>query len=89
MISYSSTWSPQAHLHKAGMLWFMSDINQLSLLTPFYSVLVYFTLYGPFNCISFHKFSQQLCFLTLFFWSYLCLIGPFNYISLYESLLQP
>ena len=23
----------------------------------------------PFNCISFHKFSRQLCFLTLFFWS--------------------
>ena len=30
-----------------------------------------------------------LRFLTLFFWSYLCLIGPFNYMSLYESLLQP
>ena len=28
------------------------------------------------------------CFLTLFFLSYLCLIGPFNYISLSESLLQ-
>ena len=27
--------------------------------------------------------------LTLFFWSYLCFIVPFNYVSLYESLLQP
>ena len=29
------------------------------------------------------------CFLTLFFRSYFCLIGPFNYISLYESLPKP
>ena len=48
-----------------------------------------FCLCGPFNCISFHKFSRQLSrFLTLFFRSYLRLLGPFNYISLYESLLQ-
>ena len=32
---------------------------------------------------------KTLRFLILFFWSHLCLIGPFNYISLYESLLQP
>ena len=32
---------------------------------------VCFCLYGPFNCISFHIFSWQLCFLTLFFQSYL------------------
>ena len=30
-----------------------------------------------------------LRFLTLFFRSYLCLIGPFNLMSVYESLLQP
>ena len=36
------------------------DINQPSLPTPFYSVLVYFGLSGPFNCISFHKFSRHL-----------------------------
>ena len=42
-----------------------------------------FRLSGSFNCIWFHKFSQQLCFLTLFFRSYFCLIGPFNYISLF------
>ena len=28
------------HLHAVGMLWFMSDINQLSFPTPFHSVLV-------------------------------------------------
>ena len=34
-------WSPQAHLYVVRMLWFMSkDINQPSLTTPFYSVLV-------------------------------------------------
>ena len=27
--------------------------------------------------------------LSLFFCSYFCLIGPFNHISLYESLVQP
>ena len=30
-----------------------------------------------------------LRFLTLFFRTYLCLIGPFNYIFLYESILHP
>ena len=44
--------SPRAHLHVVGMLRFMSDINQPSLPTPFYSVLVaVFCLYCPFNCI--------------------------------------
>ena len=51
----------------------------------FYS-RVYFCPYVPFNCISFHR---TLCFLTLFFRSYPRLIGLFNYMSLYESLLQP
>ena len=51
---------------------------------------VCFYLYGPFDCISFHKFPQQLsCFLTLFFWCYFCLIGLFSYIALYRSLPQP
>ena len=40
-----------------------------------------FCLHGPFNCISFHKFSGQLSvFSTLFFRSYLCLIGSPNII---------
>ena len=44
---------------------------------------VCFCLYGPLNCISFHKLSRQLsafslCSSGLFF----CLIGPFNCISL-------
>ena len=35
-----TVWSPRAHLHVVGMLWFMSDINQPSLPTPLHSVLV-------------------------------------------------
>ena len=49
----------------------------------FFCSCVYFCLYDPFNCISFHKLFRQLSsFLTLFFWSY---FGPFNCVSLYES----
>ena len=45
-----------------------SDINQLSLPAPFYFCSrVRFCLYGPFNCISFHKFSRQLSAFSLLF----------------------
>ena len=55
-----------------------------------FSSCVCFCLYNPFNCISFHKFSPKTPrFLTLFFWSYFCLSGLFNYISLSETLPQP
>ena len=37
---------------------YVFDINQPSLPTAFYSVLASICLYGPFNCISFHKFSR-------------------------------
>ena len=38
---------------------------------------VYFCISCPFNCIPFHKILPTiLCFLTLFFPSYFCLIGP-------------
>ena len=36
------------------------DINQPSLPTPFTLFLRLFLSYGPFTCISFHKFSRQL-----------------------------
>ena len=39
---------------------YVFDINQPGLPTPFYSVLVSVSVFsGPFNCISFHKFSRQ------------------------------
>ena len=41
------------------------------------------------NSISFHKYSWQLSTFWLVFRSSFCLIGPFNYISVCESLLQP
>ena len=50
----------------------------------------YFCLCGPFNCILFHKILPTiLCLHSLFFPSYFLSIGPFNYISLYESLRSP
>ena len=40
---------------------YVFDINQPSLPTPFYFCsCVCFSLYGPFNCISFQKISRQL-----------------------------
>ena len=55
------------------------DINQPSLPTPFYSVLVYFCLYGPFNCISFHKFSRELSTFSL------CSSGPPSALSVLSA----
>ena len=55
----------------------------------FYSVLVSVSVVKALSTV-FPKFSQQLsAFFTLFFQSYFCLIGPFDYIALYESLPQP
>ena len=45
---------------------YVYDINQLSLPTPFlFCSCVCFRLYGPFNCISFHKVSRQLSIFSL------------------------
>ena len=41
------------------------DINQPSLPTPFTLFLCLFLSYGPFTCISFHKFSRQLSVFSL------------------------
>ena len=83
--------SPRAHLHVVGMLPFMSDINQPSLPTPFYSVLVSIsvfmalsTVFRSINSPDNSPFSHSVLPVLS-----LCPIGPFNYKSLYESLLQP
>ena len=57
--------------------------NQACPLLFFCCILgVCFCRSGPFNYISFHKFSPKCFrFLTMFFWSYFCLVGPFNYIK--------
>ena len=66
------------------------DINEPSLPTPFYSVLVSISAFMALSTAFHSKNSPDHSpFPTLFFRSDLRLIGPFNYISLYESLLQP
>ena len=64
--------------------------TQPCLPTPFHSVLVSISVLWPFQlyfnpCI----LSIALRFLTLFFRSYICLIGPLNCVSLPENLPQP
>ena len=70
---------------------YVFDINQLSLPAPFlFCSCVSFSLHGPLQpYFILYILPTTLRFLTLFFQSYFCLIGPFNCISLYESLLQP
>ena len=70
---------------------YVYDVSQPSLPAPFNSVLVSVSVLMTFSTvISLHKFSRQLSvFSSQFFRSYLCLIGPFNNMSLYERLLQP
>ena len=64
------------------------DINQPRLPIPFHYVLVSVSGFMALStCIPF-ILPTTLDFLSLFFRSYFCLIGPFHYISLYESLLQ-
>ena len=83
--------SPRARLRVVGMLRLMSK-TQTNRACPL--------LFSLFLCLflSLWRFQLYLIpwilpttlrFLTLFFRSYLCLIGLFNFISLYESLLQP
>ena len=59
--------SPLAHLHEAGML-FMIYVwhkpTEFAHSFLFYSC-IRFCLYGPFNCISFHKFSWKLSTFSL------------------------
>ena len=82
--------SPRAHLHVVGMLRFMSEIKQPSLPTPFHSVFASISVLWPFQLYFIPSIlPTTLLFVTMFSRSYLCLIGPFNFMSLYESLLQP
>jgi len=70
---------PRAHLHMVGMSRFMSDTNQPSLPTPFYSGLVSISVYMALSTV-FHSitspdyspFSHSVCaVLLLFYWSFL------------------
>ena len=76
------------HLHVVGMLRFMS-VTYSSRACPLLFILFFYLLLSlqPFQLYFFPSILlTTLCF--LFFRSYLCLIGPFNHMSLYESLLQ-
>ena len=78
--------SSRAHLHMAEMLRFVFDVNQPGLSTPFYPVLVSISVFVVLSTVFRSAFLQTTVrFLTLFFRPYFCLIGPLNYISLYES----
>ena len=67
--------SSRSHLHVVRMLRFMS-LTQTTGACPLLviSSCVYFCLYGPFSCISFHKFSHPshsvLSVLFLPYWSF-------------------
>ena len=81
--------SPGAHLHVVGILQFMflTYTNRACPLL-FNLFLCLFLSLWPFHLYFIPQIlPTSLRFLTLFSQSYLCLIGPFNYISLYESLL--
>ena len=67
------------------------DINQLSFPSPFCSVLISVSVFIALSTVS-HSINSpdnSPLFFTLFFHSSFWLIGPFNYITVYESLLQP
>ena len=83
MLRTSNFSSDQTLTSVVGMLWFMSDLNQSSLPAPFYSVLVSTSVFMALSTV-FHSLNAPttLCFLTLFFWSYFCHIGPFSRIHL-------
>ena len=69
---------------------YVLDVNKQNLPTLSILFLCLFLSLRPFQLyFSPQILSTTLRFLTLHFWSYFCLIGPFNYISLYESLPEP
>ena len=75
---------PRALLHLVGMLRFMSDINQPSLITPFYSVLVSISVFLALSTVFYSINPPDHSPL-----SHSVLPFSFNYRSVYESLPQP
>ena len=70
---------------------YVFDISQPSLPTSFYSLLVSVSVFMALSTVfhSIHSPNNSLLSHSVFFQSYLYLIGPFSYISLCESLPQP
>ena len=70
---------------------YVLDINQLSLPTPFYSLLVSISVFMALSTV-FHSINpsdDSLLSHSVFPVLFLPFFGTFNYVSLYESLLQP
>ena len=82
--------SPRAHLRGGDVAVYVFAINQPSLPNPVYSVLVSVSVFMALSTV-FHSIdSPDISPLShSVLRSYLCLIGPFKYISLYESLPEP
>ena len=72
--------------HGGDVTVYVKDINQPNFPTPFYSVFLSISVFMALSTV-FHSIilPTTLRCLSLFYW---CLIGPFNYISLYVSLPQ-
>ena len=65
------------------------DINQPSLPTPVYSVLVSVSVFMALSTVFDSIKSPDNSTFSLFFQSYFCLIGPFNYTSLMKVSFSP
>ena len=92
MLPYSVLCVPSSSPSRGGdVTVYVFDINQMSLITPFFILFsrLFLSLW-PFQLYFIPQILlTTLRFLTLFFRSAFCLIGPFSYKSLCESLLQP
>ena len=69
----------------------LTETNRACPFRFFYSVPLSISVFMALSTV-FHSLNSpdnSLLSSTLFFWSYFCLVGPFNYLSLCESLLQP
>ena len=81
-----NVWAP---LQVERMLQFVFGINQLSFPTPFYSICASVSVFMALSTISYSINSPTNSASSLFVLSYFCLVGPFYYMYLYQSLPQP
>ena len=81
---------PRAHLHVMGIFWLCLWHKLSELAHSFFLFFCLFLSLWPFQLYLIPQIlPTTLSFLNLFFRSYFCLRGPFNYVSLCVSLPQP
>ena len=69
---------------------YVFDITQPSLPIPFYSVLVFISVFTALSTVFHSRHSPDNSPLSHSVLPvFLYILGPFNYVSLYESLFQP